>query len=288
MKHPLAALALAVGAVGLSFGAGAVAMVAQNAPAPAAVALAIEMPDDALEARSAILYDLTNGQVLYQKNAQEQLPLASLTKLMAAYAVLAAINPDTVLRIEQADLAPEGDWGLREGDALTIESLLHLGLVASCNDCLAAVVRSLGDEYLAAMNLTARQLGLTRTYFLNPTGLDVSGDTAGAYGSAFDMALLAGDFYKKFPQYFEQSTHPSVSVAAGSRTLSSAATTVPLQDIPGFIGAKTGYTDLAGGNLAAIFDMSIGHPVVAVVLHSSEEGRFKDVRALIDAARTQL
>jgi D-alanyl-D-alanine carboxypeptidase len=57
-------------------------------------------------------------------------------------------------------------------------------------------------------------------------------------------------------------------------------------DIPGLIGGKTGYTDLAGGNLAIVFDADIGHPVIVVALHSTKEGRFEDVRALTEYAHT--
>ena len=71
-------------------------------------------------------------------------------------------------------------------------------------------------------------------------------------------------------------------------TITAEATAAPLQDIPGFMGGKTGYTDLAGGNLAAVFDLTIGRPVVAVVLHSTEAGRFADIRTLLAAARAAL
>jgi D-alanyl-D-alanine carboxypeptidase len=62
-------------------------------------------------------------------------------------------------------------------------------------------------------------------------------------------------------------------------------TAEPILEFPGLIGAKTGYTDLAGGNLVVAFDLEIGHPVIAVVLGSTQEGRFTDMRALIEAAR---
>lgn len=67
---------------------------------------------------------------------------------------------------------------------------------------------------------------------------------------------------------------------------SAVATALPLSSLPGFVGAKTGYTDLAGGNLVVIFDIEIGHPLVAVVLGSTEQGRFDDIRTLAHAIRT--
>ncbi len=276
--------------IAVAFGVGAtlVNLPAHSQSAAAVESRTIEVVIDpaTLRAKSALLYDVTSGEVLYQKNGQAQLPLASLTKLMSAQAVLAARPPGTVVRITARDLAPEGDWGLRAGDSVLLADLLKFGLVASSNDAMAAAAASLGGEYLTAMNRTAVSLGLIKTYFLNSTGLDVNDDTAGAYGSAFDVARMTAAFYKSYPTFFELSTHPTVSITAGERTLSAKATTVPLLDIPGFVGGKTGYTDLAGGNLSAIFDLDIGRPVVIVVLQSTEAGRFEDVRTIIESART--
>jgi D-alanyl-D-alanine carboxypeptidase len=282
--------AVALLAVGAAFTAGAGAFALVSRPQLASVAAAtprLELDPGALEARAAMLYDPSTGDIWYQKNAQEALPLASLTKLMSAYAVLSAEDTGTVVTIQAEDLAPDGDWGFRVGDKVTVDNLLKIGLVASSNDAMAAAARSLSSGYLAAMNETAVGLNLTKTYFLNPTGLDLNDDTSGAYGSAFDVARLIAAFYKKYPGYLQLTERPSISIPDGNRTLTSAATAIPLQDIPGFVGAKTGYTDLAGGNLAAVFDLSIGRPIVAVVLGSSESGRFADIRTLIETARAE-
>ncbi len=253
---------------------------AMHFPAPFTVA------DSALAARAAIVYDPTNGRVLYEKNAGLPLPLASITKLMTAQVALASIPSTTPVTITSADILHQGDWGLRPGDTLSLYALLKLGLVASANDAMAAVATSLGSTYLAQMNQTATSIGLTQTRFLNPTGLDISTTTAGAYSSAHDVALLAATFYAQHPEYFTLTQASKVRIVDGSRTLAAAATALPLLDIPGLVGAKTGYTDLAGGNLVAIFDVEIGHPLVAVVLGSTEEGRFADIRTLINTART--
>lgn len=291
MKKQLLASFLAVFLVAAAFGAGSTLAVIPDRSQSASAAFALPtvvIDDSALRAEAAILYDPNSGRVLYQKNAEVQLPLASLTKLMTAQAVLASQNPNTVVRITAADLEPEGDWGLREGDAVRLGDLLSFGLVTSCNDCLAAAAASLGDGYLNAMNMLAVRLNLTKSYFLNPTGLDESDRTAGAYGSAFDVARMTAGFYQDYPSLFEDTTHPSGNLAIGGRVVTAEATSLPLEDIPGFLGGKTGYTDLAGGNLAAVFDLEPGRPVVAAVLHSTETGRFEDIRTLIDAMRSQL
>ncbi len=240
-----------------------------------------------VEAKAAIVYDPQDGRVLYAKNAQAQLPLASITKLMTAEIVLTAVAPDTLVRITPRALLPFGDWGFKKGDIVPLSTLLKIGLIASSNDAMQAAAESLGTNYLARMNEVAHNLGLIHTTFANPTGLDVDSTTSGAYSSAYDVARLATLFYSQYPSFFEMTQQNSVSIDVGGRTLTAHATDEPLLDIPGLIGAKTGYTDLAGGNLVAIFDVEIGHPLVAVVLGSTKEGRFNDIHTLISAARKQ-
>lgn len=238
-----------------------------------------------IEAKAALVYDPTEHRILFQKNAVSSLPLASLTKLMSAQTVLSSEKANTHVTITLADLTHSGDWGFAVGDILKVSDLIKMSLVASSNDAMVAAAASLGGDYLNQMNRTAGELGLSNTYFLNPTGLDLSLETSGAYGSAYDVARLAAAFMKEFPQYFELTALDSISIPDGKRTLLAAATALPLRSVPGFIGAKTGYTKLAGGNLVAAIDIDIGHPLIFVVLGSSEKGRFTDIETLINASR---
>lgn len=246
----------------------------------------ISLNPDELSAKAAVVYDPTAKVMLFQKNGDMPLPLASLTKLMSAEAVLANTASGTIVTITPADLKPDGDWGFMPGESWRLHDLLVFGLVASSNDAMAAAAAAVPGDIIATMNLRAAELGLTRTYFNNPTGLDVDLETAGAYGSARDMAVLAGSFLQNYPGLFESTAHSNVSIRSLSgRTLQADSTSVPLQDIPGLIAAKTGYTDLAGGNLVAAFDIHLGHPVIIAVLGSTREKRFDDVRTLVEAAR---
>lgn len=251
-------------------------------------AAAAVLADGSLSAKAAIIYDPSTGTIIYDKNSQLTLPLASLAKLLTAHAVLSSVATSTLITISAKDISSDadaGDWGLKAGDVLTLGDLLKIGLVASSNYAMAAAAGSLGSAYIDDINRDAAVLGLSHTYFLNPTGLDINAGTSGAYGSAYDVAKLAAVFLKEYPQYFELSAQPSIRVAASGHGVSADATTIPLQDIPGFIGAKTGYTDLAGGNLVLAYDVDINHPLIAVVLGSTEQGRFADIRTLVDASR---
>ncbi len=278
-----ALLVLVIAAAGVT-----IFVLTHHSPKPDTVVLfpdSLVFDESALEAKSAIIYDPANNRILFAKNINTQLPLASITKLMTATIVLQKKSTATLIRITAEDLRAEGDWGLRAGDVVSLSDLLRLGLVASSNDAMAAAAASLGSDYLKVMNLTAVNLGLTQTYFLNPTGLDVNQGTSGGYGSAYDVARLAALFYKQHPEFFERTMQASVSIHASGRVVTARATATPLGAIPGFIGAKTGYTDLAGGNLVALFDAEVGHPLVAVVLGSSEKGRFDDMKKLVRTAR---
>ena len=248
----------------------------------------IRLDAEALTARAAIVYDPVTNRALFSKNANEPLPLASLTKLMAAQAVLLEHPSDILVTISQESLRSEGDSGVRAGEVWSLYDLLMLGLVASSNDAMAAATGSVEGGVVEAMNRATALLGLTETYFLNPTGLDLDLETSGAYGSAHDVAVLATAFMRHHSKFFEATAKETVTIRAGGRVIEATSTASPLLSTYGFIGAKTGYTDLAGGNLVAAFDIAVGHPLVVVVLGSTHEGRFKDIRTLITAVHKEI
>lgn len=248
----------------------------------------LSLDPSTLTAQAAIVYDPTTGRVLFEKNAELQLPLASVTKLMTAQAVLSRATPQTPVRITAQDVMTEGDSRLAPGQTWTLDELLRYGLLVSSNDALAAAAAGAGGQaVIAGMNEQAQELGMAQSYFLDPTGLDLTTTTSGGYSSARDVALLTAAFAKEHPTFFETTADPLMPLSGGGKTFiaGSLATAAPIIDIPGLVGAKTGYTDLAGGNLTAVFDIDLGHPLIGVVLHSTEAGRFSDMRALIEAAR---
>ena len=243
------------------------------------------LAEGALSARSAVVYDVVGEQMLFTKNADVVLPLASLTKLIATLTVLINTSEDMPVTIFPTSLTPEGDWGFWQGESWPVSALVRFALAASSNDAAAALAKSLGADYVARINSEAQRLGLSKTSITNPTGLDESETTAGGYGSARDMAMLAATFMRQYPTYFEATSAPYVTISHGARVLIATSTAGPLLDIPGLIGAKTGYTDLAGGNLVAAFDIELGRPIVIAVLGSTRDGRFADVKTLIEATR---
>jgi D-alanyl-D-alanine carboxypeptidase/D-alanyl-D-alanine carboxypeptidase (penicillin-binding protein 5/6) len=241
-----------------------------------------------LTGQAAIVYDLSNGQTLYSENADRQLPLASLTKLLSVYAGASAFSPSTVITMSASAIAAEGESGLLVGETYSFRDLARFALVASSNDAAEAIAEEAaarrGTTMKEALSGTAASVGLTKTYAVNGSGLDISTSQSGGYGSARDMALLAGALLKKSPDLASATTESSVTIYSGTGMARSLPNTNQgVVTVPGILLSKTGFTDLAGGNLVVVFDVGIGHPVAVVVLGSTREGRFSDVNRLIDA-----
>lgn len=238
---------------------------------------------------AAVVYDLATGQILYGKNSSEQLPLASLTKLLTMYAAVTSMNPSAPVTISESAIAEEGDSGLAVGQTFTLRDIARLALVASSNDAAAAIAETVaGAESTSKRSMlasAAAAAGLSKTYANNGTGLDESASVSGGYGSAEDVAKLAGALLSKAPDIARATIEPSISVTdlSGARhTLEN--TNQDVVHLPNPLLSKTGFTDLAGGNLVVVFDAGVNHPVAVVVLGSTRDGRFSDVDTLV--ART--
>lgn len=261
-----------------------------EAPAPVVVEEVRETAYDAvaLQAKAAIVLDLVTGEVLYEKNADAQLPLASLTKLLTVYTGVEALGAGAIVPVTHTALLPEGDSGFLPDEEFAFGELAKAALVASSNDAAEAIAlaasknRSLPAPSLFANAATA--VGLVSTYALNGTGLDVSLAVSGGYGSAHDVAKLAGAVLERARPIAEATTHPTVTISSLSgNTFTYKNTNPTVLSVPGLMLSKTGFTDLAGGNLAIVFDASVNHPIAVVVMGSSLDGRFTDTEALIKA-----
>jgi D-alanyl-D-alanine carboxypeptidase (penicillin-binding protein 5/6) len=255
----------------------------------------------ALIAKSAYVLDLKTGKVLYSDNANAQLPLASLTKIALVLAVSGALPADATVTTPAHYAQPPagGTSRLPAGKTWSLHDAIDFTLVASSDDgaeLLAnAANNAIHEEYPASptenatlwrMNDLARQLDLTNTYFLNDSGLDESTTQSGAYGSAHDVARLFAYAVSNSPGNFAATSQPTVTVYATDGTAATGVNTdSALDSIPGIVMGKTGYTDLAGGNLAVVFSAAPGDPIVAVVLGSTEDGRFTDMEQLVPAAQ---
>lgn len=246
----------------------------------------------ALETKAVYVYDVRERKALYAKNGDMPLPLASLTKLLTAQVAIGTLPRDTVVTIQASDLATEGESGLLSGEQWNLSDLVSFMLITSSNDAATALKttyeRTTGGSFIAAMNTEAKRLGLSHSIFTNETGLDI-GRAASNVGSASDGALLLAAALRTIPEALDVTRYGSFTFTSRTGIVHTVTNTNNIADsIPWAVGAKTGFTDTAGGNLAVSFDASIGRPVVIVVLGSSREGRFTDMGKLISATLSMM
>lgn len=253
----------------------------------------------ALSAKSAIVVDITDGRTLYALRPDTQWPLASLSKVALALAVADALDPRTTVTIPfDTGYNSHASGSLQKGERWKLQDVIDYTLAVSSNtgaDILARIAApEIQKKYPLApaentavwrMNDLARSLSLEHTYFLNNNGLDVSETQSGAYGSARDVATLFA---------YAASSTPLTFVATRSRqftlrsvdgiTTTAINTDEALPDLPDLVLGKTGYTELAGGNLAVVFALD-DHLISITVLGSTYDGRFDDMRALAAATK---
>lgn len=222
-----------------------------------------------ISAKSAILIEQSSGKILFEKNADERLPMASTTKIMTAIVVLESADPDTVVTIPREAVGVEGSGiYLEEGETLTVSDLLYALMLESANDAavaLATAVSGSVDSFVAAMNQKASELGLSDTHFENPHGLDA----AGHYTSARDLARITA--YALEEQRFCQ------LVSTGTAEISSAGKTRCLSNhnrllrtYSGAVGVKTGFTRTSGRCLVSAAERD-GMTLIAVTLSAPND-----------------
>jgi len=241
-----------------------------------------------LEAKSAVVFDLANNEAIFELNSSSQLPLASLTKVMTAIVVEENFPEWMKMGIALEAIKQEGDSGFIAGEKWKVGDLSDAMLISSSNDAAFAFASAFGSvsgkpnggasvsELVETMNRRARELNLSQTFFLNPTGLDMNESVAGAYGSANNIASLIAYALKEYPSLLVITRDGFFDI--NSRRYKN--TNKIVNKVPRIIAGKTGYSDLAGGNLAIVADVGLGHPVAIVVLGSSKQGRFDDVGKL--------
>lgn len=239
-----------------------------------------------LDSSSAILIDEASGKVLYEKNSQEKLPMASMTKIMSMLLIMENINNgsinynDKVLISKNASGMGGSQVFLQEGEEYKVEDLLKCIAVSSANDAVVAMAEKVSgsvDAFVELMNKKAQELGLTNTHFANPHGLD----NENHYSSAKDMARLAQELLKykdilRFTSIYEDYlTKPD-----GSQVwLVNTNRLVRFYD--GVDGLKTGYTTEAGYCLTATAKKNDMRLISVVINASSSDTRSKDTATLL-------
>lgn len=241
-------------------------------------------------APAAYLIDADTGLVLYSKDADEELPQASCTKVMTALVAIenAPLNKVITVGADAHALASPGNsfMGLDTGEKLTLQDLLYGLILPSGNDAAVAIADGVAGSvpaFVALMNAKAKQLGLTHTHFVNPHGLP----DVGHYTSARDLAVLSAIALRN-PTFAKlvsarhydipkTADHKAYKLDSGNDLL-----TEELSPYPGAVGVKPGYTPEAGFCMSFAADRH-GHLIVGAVLKDpSWQVRIVDMRALLD------
>lgn len=216
-------------------------------------------------AASAILMDADSGRVLYEQNADARMLIASTTKIMTALvAIREGDLADVVTVKREATLTEGSSMYLKEGEQLTLETLLYGLMLCSGNDAAVAIADHVGGSqvgFVRLMNETARELGMTGSSFANPNGLDDENH----YSTARDMAVLACAAMENETLVRIVSTR---SITVGGRTMTNHNKLLAYMD--GCIGLKTGYTRAAGRTLVSCAERN-GQRLVAVTLQDGND-----------------
>jgi len=242
-------------------------------------------PDLAVNARAAIITDLNSDRILYAKNADAELPMASLTKIMTALVALDKFTGqlNTVVTVPAEALTVTGSkMFLYANERLTVLGLLKGTLIESANDAAMALAYTTGGDlkqFVALMNQKAQDLGLGQTHFTNPVGLDEDQH----YSTARDLAELTRVALEN-QTFAEIVATPKATVRdiSGKFVHSLTTTNKLLGQYQNVIGVKTGTTEEAGESLVASAVGDSGQKVIAVLLDSPS--RFQEGKNALDWA----
>ena len=244
-----------------------------------------QAPELSLPCRAAVLIDQGTGTVLYEKNASQRAPIASITKVMTLLLTFEAIHDgrltlDTPVPVSEhaASMGGSQIW-IEPGEHFTLDEMLRAICVSSANDAAVAVAELVGgseEAFVAQMNAKAAQLGMEDTTFKNACGLD----TEGHLSTARDVAVMSRAILNECPEVLHYSGIWTDTLRGGETMLVN--TNKLLRRYEGITGLKTGTTGGAGVCISASASRD-GLDLIAVVLGSSSSAeRFEAATTLLD------
>ncbi len=247
--------------------------------------------------KGAILGDLETGEVLYEYNINEQLAIASITKLMTYLLMKEAIEAgkislDDDVIISGHAAATEGSrFGIKTGEAIKLSLLVKGMLIVSGNDCATAIAEHVGkseQSFVKMMNEKASELGLMSASFVNPHGLPINDDETGQnHMSISYIYKLARYILTKYPETLDITSQKELVVT--ERKFSKTATNPVLGIVEGCDGLKTGYTDKSGLCLVSTMPVTGSGQdfrLIAVIMGAqSHEDRINKTKELLEYGR---
>ncbi len=246
----------------------------------------------AAQAKSAILIERDTGKVLYEKNSDQPLPPASMTKIMTMILIMEALDKgeitfkDKVRASEYAASMGGSQIFLEPGEEMTVNELLKGIAIGSGNDASMAMAEHLAgseDKFVEMMNKKAKEIGLKHTKFQNPTGLPVDDH----YSTAHDMAMMGKELLKyediinytsKYEDYLREDTDKKFWLVNTNRLV---------KFYPGVDGLKTGFTGQAKYCLTATAKKGNMRVIAVVFGANTPKERNNEVTKMLDYAFSQ-
>jgi D-alanyl-D-alanine carboxypeptidase len=217
-----------------------------------------------------------NGKTLFQKNADKQKDIASITKLMSAYLGYKIFSSQDVFIFDRESINQEGNVGyFYVGEKVSRDDILKASLVASSNDAIYLLAKNYSlEEFVSLMNQKAQEWKMLQTNFVDPTGLGKN------LSNARDLFVMLTKIYSETPEIFNFTRLEKVTI--NGKILWTTNILLPKYSSI-IVGAKTGYKETAGENLVMIlkFDNS---PFIGVILLDSKD-RFDDAKKIIKALK---
>ena len=237
-----------------------------------------------LKSKSAVLIDGNTGRILYGKNENEKMPMASTTKIMTCIVALESGKMNQIIKVSsKAASMPKVKMYAKKGEQYYLKDLLYAMMLESFNDAAMIVAEGIGgsqEEFAKMMNKKAKEIGAKNTNFVTPNGLDADNH----YSTAYDMALI-GAYATKNKQFNEITNTKSYSFtdvfAKRSITVNNKDMFLTMDNEA--IGIKTGFTDQAGDCLAASATNG-NENLIAIIMNSEDPGRWNDAKALFEWA----
>ena len=246
-----------------------------------------EIEDLAPNAKSAIMIEASTGEILFQKNKDEKLAPASMTKMMSMLLIMEEIENgnlkwnEMITTSEKASSMGGSQIFLKVGEKMTVEDLLKGVAIASGNDAVVALAERVSgseEQFVKRMNTRAKDLGLKNTNFINATGLTADNH----YSSAYDMSLIAKELVKHekileftstYEDYLRKDTKSPFWLVNTNRLV---------RFKEGVDGLKTGFTDEAGYCLTATMKKDNMRLITVVMKEENTSKRSADTTKMLD------
>lgn len=246
-----------------------------------------ETEDLAPNAKSAIMIEASTGEILFQKNKDEKLAPASMTKMMSMLLIMEEIEngnlkwDEMITTSEKASSMGGSQIFLKAGEKMTVEDLLKGVAIASGNDAVVALAERVSgseEQFVKRMNTRAKDLGLKNTNFINATGLTADNH----YSSAYDMSLIAKElvrhekileFTGTYEDYLRKDTKSPFWLVNTNRLV---------RFKEGVDGLKTGFTDEAGYCLTATMKKDNMRLITVVMKEENTSKRSADTTKMLD------